>query len=122
VLDTPRIKVAAERRGHPDKALTAVHVRNIRKRGKYCDGNGLYLVVDPTGAERWIVRTVILALANLRPAEGEQSGGYRRLPASRIIISTSGACRRELRRLFKTYFNRLAPAGADCVAPPWRSR
>ena len=60
MLDTPHIKVAKERRGHPDKALTAVHVRNIRKPGKYCDGNGLYLVVDPTGAKRWIVRTVIL--------------------------------------------------------------
>jgi integrase len=60
VLDTLRIKVATERRGHPDKALTAVHVRNIRKPGKYCDGNGLYLMVDPTGAKRWIVRTVIL--------------------------------------------------------------
>jgi hypothetical protein len=60
VLDTPRIKVAKVRRAHPDKALTAVHVRNIKKPGKYCDGNGLYLVVDPSGAKRWLVRTVIL--------------------------------------------------------------
>jgi integrase len=60
VLDTPRIKVAKPRRPHPDKALTAVHVRNIKTRGKYCDGNGLYLVVDPSGAKRWMVRTVIL--------------------------------------------------------------
>jgi integrase len=60
VLDTPRIKVAEPRRAHPDKALTAVHIRNVRKRGKYCDGNGLYLVVDPSGAKRWMVRTVIL--------------------------------------------------------------
>jgi hypothetical protein len=25
----------------------------------YADGNGLYLVVDPTGAKRWMLRTVI---------------------------------------------------------------
>jgi hypothetical protein len=60
VLDTPRIKVAHIPRAHPDKALTAVHVRNLRKPGKYCDGNGLYLVVDPSGAKRWLLRTVIL--------------------------------------------------------------
>ena len=60
MLDTPRIKVAQTPRAHPDKALTAVHVRNIKKPGKYCDGNGLYLVVDPSGAKRWLLRTVIL--------------------------------------------------------------
>jgi integrase len=60
VLDTPRIKVEKLRRAHPDKALTAVHVRNIKKPGKYCDGNGLYLVVDDSGAKRWMVRTVVL--------------------------------------------------------------
>lgn len=60
MLDTLRIRVAQERRAHPENALTAVHVRNIKKPGKYCDGNGLYLVVDPSGAKRWMVRTVIL--------------------------------------------------------------
>ena len=60
MLDTPRIKVETPRRAHPDKALTAVHVRNLKTPGKYCDGNGLYLVVDPSGAKRWMVRTVIL--------------------------------------------------------------
>src|SRR5688500_9424557 len=57
MLDTPRSKAA---RPHPDKALTAVHVRNVKKPGKYADGNGLYLVVDPSGAKRWMLRTVIL--------------------------------------------------------------
>lgn len=60
MLDTPRINVAKPRRAHPDRALTAVHVRNIKTPGKHCDGNGLYLVVDPSGAKRWMVRTVIL--------------------------------------------------------------
>ncbi len=27
--------------------------------GRWCDGNGLYLVVDLSGAKRWVLRTVI---------------------------------------------------------------
>src|SRR5258706_3576088 len=44
---------------HPVNALTAVGVRNMKAPGRYCDGNGLYLVVDPSGAKRWVLRTVI---------------------------------------------------------------
>src|SRR3954451_19551655 len=44
---------------HPDKALTAVQVRNLKAPGRYADGNGLYLVVDPSGAKRWMLRTVV---------------------------------------------------------------
>jgi Arm DNA-binding domain len=50
----------SKRRGrHPHNALTAVRVRNERKPGRYADGNGLYLVVDPSGARRWLLRLVI---------------------------------------------------------------
>src|SRR5258706_15103680 len=44
---------------HPANALTAVGVRNMKEPGRCCDGNGLYLVVDPSGAKRWVLRTVI---------------------------------------------------------------
>jgi hypothetical protein len=44
---------------HPEKALTSVRVKNISSPGRYADGNGLYLVVDPTGAKRWVLRTVV---------------------------------------------------------------
>ena len=44
---------------HPDKVLTATRVRALRDPGRYIDGNGLYLVVDPSGAKRWMLRTVI---------------------------------------------------------------
>ncbi|MDA1072004.1 MAG: integrase arm-type DNA-binding domain-containing protein [Proteobacteria bacterium] len=44
---------------HPVDALSAVQVRNIKEPGKYADGNGLYLVVDPSGARRWVLRTVV---------------------------------------------------------------
>jgi integrase len=58
-LDTSRIKVSKPRGQHPDKRLTAVTVRNLKRPGRYADGNGLYLVVDHSGAKRWILRTVI---------------------------------------------------------------
>lgn len=44
---------------HPEKALTAVQVRQLKRPGRYADGNGLYLVVDPSGAKRWLLRLVV---------------------------------------------------------------
>jgi Arm DNA-binding domain len=46
-------------RKHPQKALTQVRINSLPKAGRYGDGNGLYLVVDPSGAKRWVLRTVI---------------------------------------------------------------
>lgn len=44
---------------HPSNALSAAKVRQTTQPGKYADGNGLYLVVDPSGAKRWLLRTVV---------------------------------------------------------------
>jgi integrase len=44
---------------HPEKALTPVQVRALNKPGRYVDGNGLYLIVEPSGAKRWILRTLV---------------------------------------------------------------
>src|SRR5215204_1066688 len=44
---------------HPDKALTAIQVRSLQKPGRYADGNGLYLIIEPSGAKRWVLRTVV---------------------------------------------------------------
>lgn len=44
---------------HPDKALTAAKVRGLTETGRYADGNGLHLVVDPSGAKRWLLRTMV---------------------------------------------------------------
>ena len=69
MLDTTRIKIAdpapgaspAKPRGpHPEKRLTAVGIRNLKRPGRYADGNGLYVVVDDSGAKRWLLRTVIM--------------------------------------------------------------
>ena len=51
---------STKRRGrHPDKALTAAFCRHVGECGRYADGNGLYLHVDPSGARRWVQRLVI---------------------------------------------------------------
>lgn len=54
------MKLSPPKGAHPDKALSAVKVRSNLPPGRYADGNGLYLVVDPSGARRWVLRTVVL--------------------------------------------------------------
>ncbi len=44
---------------HPQQRLCAVTVRNMKRAGHYADGKGLYLIVDPSGAKRWLWRGVI---------------------------------------------------------------
>ena len=43
--------------------LTKKLVENLGA-GRHGDGNGLYLVVDPSGARRWIVRVVVKGQKN----------------------------------------------------------
>ena len=44
---------------HPEKALSPAFVRKASKPGRYNDGNGLFLKIDPSGAKRWGQRLVI---------------------------------------------------------------
>lgn len=44
---------------HPEKKLTAIGVKALCKPGRYADGGGLYLVVDPSGAKRWVSRILV---------------------------------------------------------------
>ncbi len=44
---------------HTQKSLSATFVRAKVNAGRYGDGNGLYLIVDPSGAKRWVLRTVV---------------------------------------------------------------
>ena len=43
---------------HPDRVLNAVKIKSLKEPGRYADGNGLYLVVEATGAKRWMLRTM----------------------------------------------------------------
>ncbi len=49
----------AHRRPAYKSSLTAVAVRQLAKPGRYADGHGLYLVVDPSGARRWLLRIMV---------------------------------------------------------------
>lgn len=44
---------------HPTNELSALKVKNVKKPGRYADGNGLYLVVGETGAKRWLLRIMV---------------------------------------------------------------
>ena len=44
---------------HPENALSTAFVRNVAEAGRYCDGNGLYLEVQPSGTRSWIQRLAI---------------------------------------------------------------
>jgi integrase len=44
---------------HPDRVLTAVKVKSLNEVGRHADGNGLYLIVEPSGAKRWMLRIVV---------------------------------------------------------------
>lgn len=61
-LDTPRVKEPRKGRKphgrHPDKRLSAMSIRHA-KPGRYADGNGLYLFVEPSGAKRWVLRVAV---------------------------------------------------------------
>ncbi len=51
--------VTAHLTRRPEKALTTQAVKNATTPGKYFDGHGLYLRVDPNGSKFWVQRIVI---------------------------------------------------------------
>ena len=69
----------AKRKGpHPEKALSDSFCRNVQEAGRYADGNGLYLLVEPSGARRWIQRLVV----NGRPRK-LGLGSYKLVPLAK---------------------------------------
>ena len=43
----------------PHHALSTAFVRDVAQAGRYCDGDGLYLDVQPTGTRSWVQQLVI---------------------------------------------------------------
>jgi len=103
-LDTRRIKVGKPRGKHPDRRLNAVKVRNASRPGRYADGNGLYLVVDDTGAKRWLLRTVV-------------AGKRRDIGLGSVSLVQLADAREEAARL-----RRMARSGGDPLAERRRER
>jgi integrase len=89
---------------HPHKRLTAIVARNARKPGRYADGNGLYLVVDESGARRWILRTIVL-------------GRRRDIGLGSLRLIPLADAREEAARL-----RRVARSGGDPLAERRRDR
>ena len=59
VANAPDARRRFKPRGrHPDKALSAAFVRTAAP-GRYCDGQGLYLFVQPSGTRSWVQRLAI---------------------------------------------------------------
>src|SRR3981189_1209874 len=83
---------------HPDKALTVVGIRALKKPGRYADGNGLYLKISRSGAKRWELRTVVrgkrcdiglggLKLVSLAEAR-EEARRYRAIARNMALLMT----------------------------------
>ena len=89
---------------HPEKALSAVRVRSVTTPGRYTDGGGLYLVVDDSGAKRWVLRTIV-------------KGRRRDIGLGGISLTSLSEAREEAFRLRK-----IARAGGDPLAERRRAR
>lgn len=89
---------------HPHQRLNAVGVKALKGAGRYADGNGLYLVVDPSGAKRWLLRTVV-------------SGKRRDIGLGSTQLVSLADARAEAARL-----RRLARSGGDPLAERRRER
>jgi integrase len=83
---------------HPSHALTPARIRSLSRPGRYADGNGLYVVVDASGAKRWLLRTVV-------------QGKRRDIGLGGLSVTSLAAARAEAERL-----RGLARAGGDPLA------
>jgi integrase len=81
-----------------------MHIRNVKRPGRYADGNGLYLFVDDAGAKRWVLRTVV-------------SGTRRDIGLGSVRLVTLVEAREEATRL-----RRVARSGGDPLAERRRER
>jgi integrase len=88
---------------HPIHRLTALAIRRAGV-GRHADGNGLYLVVDPSGAKRWVLRIVV-------------HGRRRDLGLGSLQLVSLADAREHARAL-----RRLARQGGDPVAERARAR
>ena len=110
---------------HPDRKLTPIFARKVSKPGRYCDGNGLYLKVDLSGARRWEQRLVI---------RGRQRslglGGFPLIPlteareralANRRIARSGGDPMEVQRKARVPTFEEAAAAVIKLHSPTWRN-
>ena len=59
LADPPSGPPPAPRGPRPERALSADFVRAVAEPGRYCDGQGLYLEVQPSGSRSWVQRLAV---------------------------------------------------------------
>jgi integrase len=87
---------------HRERVLTAIKVKALSEPGRFADWNGLYLMVDPSGAKRWVLRVVVQGRRRDLGLGGAQ------------LVSLSEARERALE------LRKVARAGGDPVADKTR--
>ena len=110
---------------HPDRRLSPAFVRNAPP-GRHCDGQGLYLLVQPSGTRSWIQRLVVrrrrrelgLGSVPLVPlAEAREKA-----IANRKLAREGGDPLADKRRLQRTpTFEAAAAEVLEQKRPGWRS-
>ncbi|MBC8048653.1 MAG: DUF4102 domain-containing protein, partial [Chitinophagales bacterium] len=112
---------------HPSKRLTAIAVQRQKAPGRYADGNGLYLIVDESGAKRWMLRTVVqgkrrdiglggLSLVSLAEAR-EQATNFRKVARD----GGNPLADRQKAKAIIPSFEQAARAVHEARAPSWRN-
>jgi len=112
---------------HPHKRLTAVHVKNLTVPGRYGDGNGLYLIVDPSGAKRWVLRVMVdgkrkdiglggLKVVSLADARAAALAMHSEIRSGKDPVAE----RRSARRTIPT-FDEAATALHKDLLPTWKN-
>ncbi len=110
----------------PEHALSTAFVRTVAAAGRYCDGQGLYLDVQPSGSRSWVQR---IAIRGRRRELG--LGGFPLVPlkdaraqalANRRLTRAGGDPLAEKRRLKSMpTFAAAAEAVLAQMRPGWRN-
>ncbi len=110
----------------PQKALTAQRVKAITAPGKYFDGHGLYLRVEPNGSRFWVQRIVIRGkrseIGRGSPALVSLAGARAAALENRKIARSGGdplQARREARAILT--FEEAARQVHTLHLPTWRN-
>ena len=59
LLDAKREQEPKPRGRHPENALSPDFASTVAEPGRYCDGHGLYLEVQPSGSRSWVQRLAV---------------------------------------------------------------
>ena len=125
VQDGDRSWVQRRKRGrHPEKLLSVQRIRGLTEPGRYHDGLGLYLVVEPSGSRHWIQR---LTVAGKVRQVGHGSFPLVSLAEARALafqfkkVARAGGDPLADRRRAVPTFADAAQAVIEIQAPAWRN-